>query len=166
MRIHTKHLTRDDLVRAKPEGSYIEITEHGSRKRDHAFEVKMYAEPGKDRHGITRSYPTGGAYGSTDGTYRALTWVEWGDWMVELLKIDPGAIIGNYHGQVGFISDTYPAASFRPEREDAEAHQERWSQELYYWAERDKEIIRDHNRPTVERHAAFCRHNLRSNPSG
>ena len=166
MRIHTKHLTADDLERLKPEGTYIEITEHGSRKRARAFKVKLYGEPGKDAHGITRKYSTGGAYGTTDGLYRALTWVEWGDWMVELFKIDPGAIIGSYVGQSGFLTDTWHAASHRPKREDAEFHQERWSRELYAADDRDKEVIRDPNAPQVERHAAFCRHNLRSNPEG
>lgn len=166
MRIHTKHLTRDDLVRAKPEGSYIEITEHGSRKRDHAFEVKMYAEPGKDRHGITRRFSTGGAYGHTDGRHRALTWVEWGDWMVELFKIDPGAIIGKYEGWREFCDWTYELSFSRPDRENAVEHATRWRNELWEAAETDKAVIRDLNRPGPERHEAFCRHNLRSNPSG
>jgi hypothetical protein len=166
MRIHTKHLTADDLERLKPEGTYIEITEHGSRKRARAFEVKLYGEPGKDAHGITRKHPTGGAYGTTDGLYRALTWVEWGDWMVELFKIDPGAIIGSYVGQSGFLPDTWHASVSRPERENAPTHQYRWERELYAAADRDREVIRDPNAPQVERHAAFCRHNLRSNPEG
>lgn len=132
MRIHTKHLTADDLERLKPEGTYIEFTEHGSRKREHAFEVKMYGEPGKDAHGITRSYSTGGAYGTTDGRYRALTWVEWGDWMVELLKIDPGAIIGSYDGADGFIEQTQDAAHWRSQFYDAAEHADRWAQDLHY----------------------------------
>ena len=166
MRIHTKHLTRDDLVRAKPEGSYIEITEHGSRKRDHAFEVKLYAEPGKDRHGITRRFKTGGAYGTTDGRHRALTWVEWGDWMVELFKIDPGAIIGKYEGWREFCDWTYEAAHQRPDRENAVEHASGWADELWLAAKEDRETIRDRNLPREVRHAAFCRINLRSNPSG
>mgnify|MGYP000923886212 CR=1 FL=1 len=166
MRIHTKHLTRDDLVRAKPEGSYIEIAEHGSRKRDHAFEVKLYGNPGKDAHGITRRFSTGGAYGTTDGCYRALTWIEWGDWMVELFKIDPGAIIGQYEGWRDFCEWTYEAAHHRPDRENAVEHASGWADELWLAAETDKEVVRDLNQPVEDRRAAFRRHNLRSNPSG
>ena len=169
MRIHSDTLTIDDLTeaaRAIP-GGHINITEHGSRKRDHAFEVNMFGDPGKDRHGIARSYySNGGSYGANTGPYRALTWVEWGDWMVELLKIDPGAIIGSYVGQPGFLTDTWYVAGNRPARENAEVHKERWSRELYAAADRDKEAIRDPYAPQVERHTAFCRHNLRSNPEG
>lgn len=166
MRVHTKYLTADDLVRLKPEGTYSEVTSHGSRKRDRAFEVKMVGEPGKDRHGITRRFKTGGAYGTTDGRHRALTWVEWGDWMVELFKIDPGAIIGKYEGWREFCEWTYELAYSRPDRENAVEHATRWQNELWKAADEGKEVIRDLNNPASERHAAFCRHNLRSNPEG
>ena len=166
MRIHTKYLTRDDLERLKPEGTYIELTPHGSRKRDHAFEVKMYGEPGKDRHGIARRSSTGGAYGTTDGRYRALTWIEWGDWMVELFKIDPGAIIGQYEGWRDFCDWTYELSFSRPDRENAVEHATRWQNELWEAAETDKAVIRDLNRPGPERHAAFCRRGLRGDPEG
>lgn len=134
MRIHSDTLTSGDLreaARAIP-GGHINITEHGSRKRDHAFEVNMFGDPGKDRHGITRRYGTGGAYGQADGTHRALTWVEWGDWMVELFKIDPTAIIGSYDGAEDFCEQTYEAARWRSQFYDAAEHADRWYGELYY----------------------------------
>lgn len=142
MRIHSDKLTADDLVRtarAMP-GVYIEITEHGSRKRDHAYEVTMYADPGKDRHGITRRYKTGGAYGTTDGRYRALTWVEWGDFICELFRRDPEAIVGPYDGEADFIHQTQDAAPFRSQLYDAVEHADRWSRALYY-ARRDREAV-------------------------
>ena len=166
MRVHTDRLTADDLTRLRPAGTIIELTPHGSRKRDHAFEVKMYGEPGKDVYGIARRHPTGGAYGTTDGRYRALTWIEWGDWMVELFKIDPGAIIGRYEGAHDFVIWTQDLAYNRPDRENAVEHASGWADELWEAAETDKAVIRDLNRPGPERHEAFCRHNLRSNPEG
>lgn len=164
MRIHTDKLTPDHLTGAAADmpGVRQEIDLRGSRKRARAYEVKMVGKPGKDRHGITRMFSTGGAYGTADGIHRALTWVEWGDWMVELLKIDPGAIIGNYAGAHDFIIQTSEASYDRPERENAADHVERWSRELYAAAESDKQIMRDPYRPIEERRAAFRRQNVRS----
>lgn len=133
MRIHTDKLTADDLYSAVPSGCYLEISQKGSRKRDHAFEVGMSARPGSGAHGIKRSYPRNtGNCGSAGDFDRAATWVEWGDWMVALLKIDPNAIIGHYDGASDFVRVTTDYAVHRPAREDAPIHATRWSEELFY----------------------------------
>lgn len=124
MRIHTDKLNPvhlDAACEGMP-GVALGWTEHASRKRDRAFEVRMVGEPGKDRHGIARKRPV--------GRYRALTWVEWGDWMVELFKIDPGAIIGKYEGWREFCDWTYELSFSRPDRENAVEHATRWQNEL------------------------------------
>jgi len=147
MRIHTDKLSIEDIEEFQPPRSEMILTTHGSRKRDHAFEVKLVGEPGKDRHGITRRFSTGGAYGSTDGRMRALTWVEWGDFICELLKIDPDAIVGVYEGEHDFIEATQSACVWRPQREGAPEHADRWASNLY-WA-RDKRIS-EASRPFAE----------------
>lgn len=128
MRIHTDHLTGTDLVAATVgmPGVTVTFSTHDSRARDHAFEVSMVGKPGKDRHGITRRWSTGGAYGTTDGTMRALTWVEWGDWICAMFQRDPKAIIGEYEGAQDFIEQTCEMSYKRPERENAVEHAERW----------------------------------------
>lgn len=134
MRIHSDTLTTSDLYENLPDGCYLEVTTHGSRKRDHAFNVTMGAMPGKDAHGIKRAYArnTGQFGGEQDAYTRAATYIEWGDWMVALLKIDPDAIIGYYEGSDDFVRQTQNAAPRRPDRENAETHADRWSEELYY----------------------------------
>jgi hypothetical protein len=124
-------LTINDLYQHVPAGCYLEAESKGSRSRDHAFEVHMTAEPGSDKHGIKRCYATNsGNYGKGHG--KAATYIEWGDWMVELFKIDPQAIIGPYEGREDFVLQTHDAVSFRPQRENAEDHADRWSKELFY----------------------------------
>lgn len=135
MRIHTDKITYADAVAAVAPGVYIEATNHGSRKRDHALEVSLYADEGRDAHGILRAYATNsgtrGALPFTQNTgYRAATWIEWGDWMVALFKIDPSAIIGPYEGWSDFVDKTARYAPHRPTRESAITHAERWEREL------------------------------------
>jgi len=134
MRIHSDVLTSEDLYRELPDGCYLEASTHGSRKRRQAFEVKIEAKPGVDAHGIKRCYAqNSGTYGaSQDGYTRAATWIEWGDWMVALFKIDPSAIIGYYDGASDFVRQTHYAAPHRPDRENAEQHADRWSADLFY----------------------------------
>lgn len=144
MRIHSDILTEDDLRSAVASEinnnnytaatAYLEVSHHGSRKRDHAFEVHLYGDPGKDRHGIARRYSTGGAYGTTDGIYRALTWVEWGDVICRLFTIDPRAIIGSYDGFDDFMEQTQTYAPHRSQFYDAVEHANRWYEELYWEA--------------------------------
>jgi hypothetical protein len=132
VKIHTDKLTRADLYAHVPAGCYLEAIEKGSRSRAHAFDVHMNAEPGDDRHGIKRIYQVNsGNYGAGGDEYvKAATYVEWGDWMVELFKIDPNAVVGVYDGAAGFVSRTSEMAPHRPSRENAERHAERWAKEL------------------------------------
>lgn len=137
MKILTDKLTERDLRDNLPDGVILDrIEAKGSRKRDHGFLVKLAAIPGKDAHGITRkfAYNRGSMVdaGDTDGTYRALTWVEYGDWMFALFTIDPDAIIGSYEGLDDFLDQTYEAAYNRNPRENAVFHAERWSREAFY----------------------------------
>jgi hypothetical protein len=111
-----------------PDGCYLECVQKGSRKRDHAFEVGMSAGYGTDAHGINRCFArNSGKYGSNGDGDRAATWVEWGDWMVALLELDPDAIIGHYDGAEEFTRITTDYAPHRPARENAPAHAERWA---------------------------------------
>ena len=129
MKIHTDKLTRADLFAHVPSGCYLDASQRGSRKRARAFDVHMYAKPGTDTHGIKRCYATNsGGYGA--GEYKAATYIEWGDWMVELFKIDPNAIIGTYDETGGFIGQTQHWAPTRPARENAQYHADRWAKTL------------------------------------
>lgn len=129
MRIHTDTLTQADLYRTLPAGCYLEASQKGSRKRARAFEVSMSAAPGTDSHGIKRCYATNsGRYGT--GYAKAATYIEWGDWMVALLDIDPAAIIGPYDGAADFVEQTSRWAPHRPKRESAVAHARRWAEGL------------------------------------
>jgi hypothetical protein len=135
MRIHTDKISHAELHRiiTSRDGLYPEIAGKGSRKRDHAFELGIEAEPGKDAHGIKRSFGrNSGNMGAAQGYGKAPTWVEYGDIMVELFKLDPAAIIGPYDGEHNFITETQRAAPYRPARENAEEHADRWSEELYW----------------------------------
>lgn len=133
MKIHTDKLTREDLFAHVPSGCYIDAALRGSRKRARAFDVSMSAEPGQDAHGIKRIYSrnTGTHGGPGYDDEKAATYIEWGDWMVELLKIDPDAIVGYYDGARGFVESTQQAAPRRPARENAQSHADRWKAELY-----------------------------------
>ena len=145
MKIHTDKISRNDLWAKLPDGCDLEVTTHGSRKRDHAFAVKMSARRGEDAHGLKRVYarntgrfgadtyrPSGyeGYPAPVDEWDRAATYIEWGDWMVALFKIDPGAIIGQYDGPSNFVEMTTEYAPHRPKREDAVKHAARWKEEL------------------------------------
>jgi hypothetical protein len=131
MKIHTDTLTRADLWHVLPQGCFLEISEHGSRQRDHAFKVGIGAEHGSDAHGIKRAFArNSGRIGSAGEFDRAATWVEWGDWMVALFKLDPRAIIGYYASPEDFVTLTTRAAEHRPPREHAKEHAARWRDEL------------------------------------
>lgn len=130
MKIHTDKLTYSDIY-ATPAGVEAETIERGSRSRARAFDVGLSAVHGTDRHGIKRCYArNSGKSGSAGNWDRAATWVEWGDWICGLFKLDPDAIIGQYDGAQDFIRQTMAAAPHRPERENAGAHAERWAEEI------------------------------------
>lgn len=136
MRIHSDVIEFSDFGLAASNAGfgpdvYYERTAHGSRSRARAFELSIDAEPGTDRHGIKRSFSRNtGQFGGEQSPYKAATWVEWGDLIVELFKIDPHAIIGYYSGPDHFIEETAQYAPHRPPRENAVAHAQRWAESL------------------------------------
>lgn len=111
MRIHTDHLTRDDLRCALTstgltrEGVWLDnLSEHGSRSRAHAYEVSLRADPGKDRNGKTRRAPNSGNHGADFG--KAATYDEWGYWLAELFELDPCAVMTYYKSREDFHRST------------------------------------------------------------
>lgn len=83
MRIHTDTLTLQDLyVAAEKARVWPTFTEHNSRKRDHAFEVKLT--------GLSRRRPNGGNSGAGDDY--AATWDQWGVFLGYLYSIDDAMI--------------------------------------------------------------------------
>lgn len=85
MRIHTDNLTTGDLMdAAKIARVEIDWTSHGSRSRDHAFEVRLTGE--------SRRRPNSGQYGATRDAYAA-TWDQWGVFLAELFQRDATATI-------------------------------------------------------------------------
>lgn len=122
MRIHSDTLTGGDLSDAlsaaglRTAGVWIETADKtGSRTRDHAFTVKLAAEP---REGRRRQRNTGTRGAEEPRYYRpagadpfqvAATWDEHGRWMAELFEIDPAAVImgsGRYDGREDFHAQT------------------------------------------------------------
>lgn len=84
MRIHSDIITRTHVFESAQNAHVraFSVTEHGSRKRDHA--VVVY---------LSGSSP----YRSqTDREEYAATWDEWGIFIRTLFQIDPSAIIGDY----------------------------------------------------------------------
>jgi len=83
MRIHTDILTEADIHDAAREArvSYAGggFTRHGSRSRDHAFNVLLTGE--------SKRRPNGGNYGAADDY--AATWDQWGVFLAVLFDRDP-----------------------------------------------------------------------------
>ncbi len=119
MRIHSDRIAYTGQIRkACPDGIYPEISQHASRKRLHAFEVRLESmDPGSiDRFGNKRSRRTNpGTSGQHPETFAA-TWEDWGDMIAELFEIDPSAIIGPYDGRGDFLLQTARAAEYRGHR--------------------------------------------------
>lgn len=112
MRLHSDTLTRDEidaaLVNADLPGVFIDVlSSHGSRSRARAFEVRLAAEPGKDRNGNVRRPRNSGSYGS-DGRdpFKGATYDEWGYFIAELFERDPDAVFGPYNGRDDFHRKT------------------------------------------------------------
>jgi hypothetical protein len=73
------------------DGVSVELTSHGSRSRDHAFDVHLVAEQRKGRRrGNSGSYGAGYDY--------AATWDEWGIFFAHLFAIDPEMTCYAYDG--------------------------------------------------------------------
>lgn len=109
--IHTWQSVHDALTRAKRSGKvpehvhFEQLTEHGSRKRSTAFEIKLATytkEPGDGRR-----RPNTGNRGTdiSDGLWAA-TYDEWGWFIAELFAHDKVAVFGHYVGLAGFDAAT------------------------------------------------------------
>ena len=87
MRLHTDTLTAADVYAATAHlpGVYATVTEHGSRSRKRAFEVRL------EGNGYPRN---SGRYGS-DSAEQGATWDEWGSFFAALFAIDPDMLCGS-----------------------------------------------------------------------
>ena len=95
MRIHTDSLTEKDIYAAADragESVRVEMTQHGSRKRDRAFNVTLSGTSSRKRN--TGNYGTAGedSYWGPDRSHAA-TWDEWGMFLAELFRRDADAIV-------------------------------------------------------------------------
>lgn len=102
MRVHSDVIETDDvraaLSAAKAENGVPDsvrisrLTEQGSTKRDHAFDVSMTSRR-------MRNLP--------ELRYRwQATWTEWGWFIAHLFAVDPDAVIGPYRGKSDFHAKT------------------------------------------------------------
>lgn len=88
MRIHTDSIRVSDLNDAARIARVdMEVTTHGSRKRDHAFEVKLTGE--------SRRRPQGGGLDAF-----AATWDQWGVFFAHLFMVDSNAHMGTAYDGV------------------------------------------------------------------
>ena len=102
MRIHTDTLTYADMHRAArdlPE-VFVTVTPHGSRKRDHAWELVLSAAPRKGRR-----HRNNGRTGA-DTFEAAAYWDEWGIVLSNLFRIDPNMTCWAYDGAKDFHHKT------------------------------------------------------------
>lgn len=98
MRIHTDVLTRDDIIDA---AKYARVdlatfTDHGSKSRARAFNVKLEGE--------SRRRPNGGASGAGSGY--AATWDQWGVFLAVLFDKDPRMVTPYYSNKRDFNYQT------------------------------------------------------------
>lgn len=84
MRIHTDTLTESDIYKAAwfARVDVVKLTRHGSKSRDHAYDVKLEGE--------SRRRPNGGASGVSYGSGYAATWDQWGVFLSVLFDLDNG----------------------------------------------------------------------------
>lgn len=111
MRIHSDTLTTDDIRTAATYAAaaghgrvYVDsLTEHGSRSRRRAFEVKLI---GDGSHSKRRTNPGAGNWDRSELEYAA-THDSWGHLFAMLYSIDPNAIAGwAYSGAEDFHAKT------------------------------------------------------------
>lgn len=87
MRLHTNSLTASDLwAAARIAEVDLELTTHGSRSRDHAFNVTL--------RGNSNRRPNTGRSGSADEF--AATWDQWGVFLAELFDRDNTLVAAHY----------------------------------------------------------------------
>jgi hypothetical protein len=84
MRIHSDTLTYGDLAGAAGKAKVVFTTadQHGSRKRDHAWEVKLSGDSPYRQAGNPEEF--------------AASWDQWGIFLAELFRRDPAMTCGGY----------------------------------------------------------------------
>lgn len=88
MRIHTSATEADVRAAAMVARATIaRLSQHGSRSREHAFEVILGGESSRARNG--------GRYGAETGG-KAATWDQWGVFLAALYRTDPQLICWAY----------------------------------------------------------------------
>lgn len=106
MRLHTDTLTYQDIYDAcrKARVSAPVLSRHGSRKRDHAFEVILSGSNPRNANG---------------NDFKAATWDEWGVFLAHLFYRDPQMFAGtknwNYDGAEHFNRRTDDRFVWRPD---------------------------------------------------
>lgn len=103
MRIHTDKLTASDLTGNLPDGCSINIMNHGSQSRDHAFEVQLRGWG--SRH--NRRPNSGKRGGSNSEGMFAATYSDWGHWLAKLFEIDPEMSATYYKNCKDFHKQTF-----------------------------------------------------------
>jgi hypothetical protein len=101
MRIHTDHLSESDIYTAArfARVDVVKLEAHGSRKRDHAFDVKLEGE--------SRRAPNGGASGKGYATGKAATWDQWGVFLSVLFDLDDATSTPYDDGRQAFHDRTF-----------------------------------------------------------
>lgn len=116
MRIHSDTLTAIQIHSLVPVTAYVgKLSRHGSRKRDHAFEVNLGG-----------SGKTGGQWGQQNG--KAATWDEWGMFLAALYEADPEAVTPYYTDADDFHHVT--GDRFRTLTPDEQHKQHRWEYQV------------------------------------
>lgn len=100
MRLHTDTISESDVYAAARTArvDLVGFSRHGSRKRDHAFEVKLEGESCRR--------PNHGKAGWDSDYGYAATWDQWGVFIATLFSVDPDAIIGMYPTRNAFDAFT------------------------------------------------------------
>lgn len=92
MRIHTSATEADVRAAAMVARATIAgFSQHGSRSREYAFEVRLTGESSR--------WPNGGR--DTDGG-KAATWDQWGVFLAALYRTDPQLVCWAYNGAYEF----------------------------------------------------------------
>ena len=92
MRLHTSATEADVRAAAKvARATLARLSEHGSRSREHAFEVTLTGESSR--------WPNGGR---TTDRGKAATWDQWGVFLAALYAIDPQMTCWAYSGAYEF----------------------------------------------------------------
>lgn len=107
MRIHTDTLSISDIYRAArfARADVVKANHHGSRSRDHAFDVNLEGE--------SRRRPNSGASGATYASGYAATWDQWGVFLSILFDLDPNMVTPYYADRDEF--NTRTAGRFQPD---------------------------------------------------